>query len=269
MVNITACMVVKNEDRFVWYAVSSVLPFIDKFIIFDTGSSDKTVEIIKSIKSPKIIFRQKHKTSPKLLTKYRKVQLNMVKNGWIWLVDGDEIYPQNTAEKVMTTVQNQPALIGIIIHRYDLLGDVYHYQDESVGSYNQFGKIGHYVLRLINKNNLPRLQVLGDYPDEYFAVNGKSIKDKGKEYFAFVESKIFHAMYLKRSSRGHNLKRVINRNKFKIETGLELDPKDLPEVFKASRPDLVPDILEKRSLYYELTAKLITPVKKLKRKILE
>ena len=102
----------------------------------------------------------------------------------------------------------------------------------------------------------------------YFAVNGKSIKDKGKEYFAFVENRIFHAMYLKRSSRRYNLKRVINRNKFKIETGLNLDPKELPEVFKASRPVLVPDVLEKRSLYYEFKAKLITPVKKLKRKIL-
>lgn len=268
MVNITACMVVKNEDRFVWYAISSILPFVDKFIIFDTGSKDKTVEIIKSIKSPKIIFRQKDKITPRLLTLYRQEQADMVKNDWIWLADADEIYPKNTAEKIISTVSLRPFLDGIIVHRYDLLGDVYHYQDESVGSYNQFGKIGHYVLRLINKNNLPGLQVLGDYPNEYFAVNGKSIKDKGKEYFAFVESRIFHAMYLKRSSQDHNLKRVINRKKFKIETGRRILPEELPEVFAADRPGLVSDVLGKRNFNYELTAGIITPFKKFKRIIL-
>jgi len=45
---------VKNEENFIWYAINSVLPFVDKIMIWDNDSTDKTIEIIKSIHSPKI-----------------------------------------------------------------------------------------------------------------------------------------------------------------------------------------------------------------------
>ncbi|MBU1256082.1 hypothetical protein KKA49_00135 [Patescibacteria group bacterium] len=50
---IVHCLV-KNEERFIWYAIKSVLPFVDKIMVWDTGSTDKTIQIIKSIKSKKI-----------------------------------------------------------------------------------------------------------------------------------------------------------------------------------------------------------------------
>ena len=40
---------VKNEERYIWYAVMSVIDWVDKILIWDTGSTDKTVEIIKEI----------------------------------------------------------------------------------------------------------------------------------------------------------------------------------------------------------------------------
>ena len=49
---------VKNEERFLWYAINSILPFVDKIMIWDTGSTDKTVEILKLITSPKISFKE-------------------------------------------------------------------------------------------------------------------------------------------------------------------------------------------------------------------
>ena len=57
--NLTVQMIVKNEDQWIWYAIASVIDYASKLIIFDTGSRDKTVEIIKSFKSSKIIFKQK------------------------------------------------------------------------------------------------------------------------------------------------------------------------------------------------------------------
>ena len=54
---IVHCLVA-NEERFVWYALQSVLPYVDQVMVWDTGSTDKTVEIIKAIKSPKIIFKE-------------------------------------------------------------------------------------------------------------------------------------------------------------------------------------------------------------------
>ena len=40
---------VKNEERYIWYSVMSVIDYIDKILIWDTGSTDKTVDIIKEI----------------------------------------------------------------------------------------------------------------------------------------------------------------------------------------------------------------------------
>ena len=50
MIKITAHMVVKNEDRFVWYAISSILKCADTFLIADTGSEDDTIKIIEEMK---------------------------------------------------------------------------------------------------------------------------------------------------------------------------------------------------------------------------
>jgi len=268
MDEVTACMIVKNEDRFVWYSISSILSYVDRFIIFDTGSTDKTIEIIKIFKSPKIIFRPKKQATPELLTAYRQEQAEMIKKGWLWIVDADEVYPTKTAEKVISVIRSRPDLDGIIIHRYDLLGDIYHCQDESVGIYHQFGRIGHYVLRLINKNHFPKLQVKGEYPAEYFAQNGRSIKENVKDRFAFIEERIFHAMYLQRSAKGRFLFDVLNRQKYKIELGSLIPNREIPEIFFKSRPSIIPDVKSNRTFIYYLLAFLITPIKKIKRKFI-
>lgn len=262
-------MVVKNEDRFVWYAITSVLPYVRQFIIFDTGSTDNTVSIIRSFSDKKIIFQEKGGVNAHELVQLRQKQIEMTKTDWIWIVDGDEVYPQKTVKKVLNKLSKEKSLYGIIVHRYDLLGDIYHYQDETVGSYNQFGKIGHYVLRLINRGVIDRLQVLGEYPNEYFAdKEGRSIKTHGKDKFVFVEERIFHAMYLLRSSSGGNLAKMLNRRKWRIELGKKIDERELPEVFFQKRPGIVPAVTQKMSLEYELLANLITPIKRIKRALL-
>ena len=58
---ITGHMIVQNEEQWVWYAIHSVLPFVEKLFIYDTGSTDKTVSLISSIKSKKIAFQKKEK----------------------------------------------------------------------------------------------------------------------------------------------------------------------------------------------------------------
>src|SRR3989338_6982361 len=51
--NLTIHCVVKNEERWILYALKSILDIADEILIFDTGSTDKTVEIIKTIKTKK------------------------------------------------------------------------------------------------------------------------------------------------------------------------------------------------------------------------
>ena len=57
--SITAHCLVKNEENFVGFAIKSVINFVDKVIVFDTGSTDKTVGLIKNLVKEfpeKIIF---------------------------------------------------------------------------------------------------------------------------------------------------------------------------------------------------------------------
>lgn len=266
---ITAHMLVKNEDQFIWYAIASILPYVDRLIIFDTGSTDQTIPIIKLFNDNKIIFQEKKIENAEQLVKLRQKQIAMTKTDWIWIVDGDEIYPNKTVEAVLDIVSGKKHHNGIIIHRFDLLGDIYHFQDEKVGTYDQFGKKGHYVLRLINRKKIDGLKWLGIYPNEYLADrNNRSIKERGEENFAFVEERIFHAMYLKRSSSGGNLWMVLNRKKRKIEFGKEISKNELPEVFLQERTGIVPDITKKTNFSYKLFATFTTPLKKIKRKFI-
>ena len=263
--DITVHMVVKNEDQWVWFALQSVLPFADQVLVTDTGSTDRTKDIIRSIASPKIQFLQTTTTTPNEITAIRQRQLNMTKTPWFWLVDGDEIYPQKTAQEVLAATKR--SYEGIVVRRYDLLGDVYHRQKETIGEYRLYGVQGHLVTRLINKQKIPGLYVAGAYPDEgYFDRDGVSLQDHDAKKWYITKNYLYHAMYLKRSSRGGNLAYVFNRKKYKIETGIKIEG-TLPEVFSLARPSFISDPTKIRSRVYELSAAVITPIKKLKRAI--
>lgn len=267
---LTVHMVVKNEDRFIWYALNSVLPYAYKIIIFDTGSTDKTIEIIKSFKDERIRFQSKAVKDAKDIGRLRQQQIKETETSWFWVVDGDEIYPSSLCEEIVEAVKNEKMnLEGIVVGRYDLLGDIYHYQDETVGVYELFGKRGHNVLRLMNKNKIPGLHVEGIYPYEgYYDKNGIEIIHHDANEFQFTNGKLFHAMYVQRSTLGSNLSDTFYRNKWKIEFGKRVQDNALiPEVFHQPHPVFVPDSYQRRSVLYEIAACFITPIKIIKRKL--
>lgn len=269
-VKVTVHMLVKNEDRFVWYAIKSILPYVHKIIITDSGSSDNTINIIESIRDPKILFNKKRINTADEIAKIRQEQLNMTETDWFWIVDGDEIYPDYLCREIIDYLEiNGTKLEGIVVRRFDLLGDIYHIQSENVGSYILFGKKGHQVIRLINKKNFPGLNVKGIYPFEgYYDKNGIEIIYHDSKKFMFTKSRLFHAMYLVRSTKGGNLMDTFHRRKYKIELGNSLPQEFLiPKVFRLERPNLVPEVIDKRPLFYEFMASIFTPVKMFKRKL--
>lgn len=264
-------MIVKNEDRFIWYAIASVIPYVDKFIIYDTGSTDNTVSIIRSFHDSKIVFKQFQIKNAGEIALLRDRQIKESKDGWFWIVDGDEIYSNKLCREVREIIKNEGnKLEGIIVGRYDLLGDIYHYQDESVGVYEMLGRKGHLVLRLINSKKIDGLHVAGNYPnEEYFDQKNVDLIFHSPDLFRFTNGKLLHAMYLKRSNSGANLSSTFHRRKYKIELGKKFPAEfTYPEVFYSDRPSIVPTITGSRSAGYNLLAGLITPIKLLKRKIL-
>ncbi len=265
MRGITANMVVKNEDIWIWFALNSILPYVDQVLVTDTGSSDQTVKIIQSIRSPKIVFTETPANSASQVTDIRQAQLEQTKTPWAWIVDGDEIYPNSTAKECIDATRVDK-YEGILVRRYDLLGDIYHRQIETVGEYNLFGQKGHLLVRLINKDKIPGLKYQGDYPNEgFFDQEGRSILDHQKDKWYTTTNYLYHTMYLKRSSLGTALP-MFNRNKYKIEKGIMVEDQ-VPEVFYENYPDDLPNPLAKRGVLYEALASVVSPIKKLKRKL--
>lgn len=262
-------MMVKNEDRFIYYAVKSVLPYVSRILIQDTGSTDHTEQIIRTFSNSKITFLQEFITKKEDIARVRQSQLDKTMTDWIWIVDGDEIYPGKLCCEILEIVAKGENLEGIAVGRYDLLGDIYHCQSETVGTYNLFGRKGHHVLRLINRRNIPGLKVSGIYPYEgYYDSHNEELIHHDPESFKFTVNKLWHAMYLIRSSQGGILKNTYHRDKYKIEKGLTIRQDiELPEVLFAQKPGMVEDVTGRRSAGYELLATLLTPIKKLKRRI--
>lgn len=109
--NLTMHMMVKNEERYIRQTLMSTLPYVERAIIVDTGSTDKTIEIIESLISPyssafpapevTLLKRQIKKDSRvwdgthlnQDLTNLRNEMLSRTETDWVWQVDGDEIYP--------------------------------------------------------------------------------------------------------------------------------------------------------------------------------
>lgn len=109
--SITAHCVVRNEDVWIWFVIQAVIPYFDKIIITDTGSEDKTLEILEAIKSDKITLIKK----PKLMglefqakfNEYRNEQIDMTDTDWWFLLDGDEIFSSKAIEEM---IEKLPAI---------------------------------------------------------------------------------------------------------------------------------------------------------------
>jgi len=242
---VTVHTIIKNEDRWIWYALMSVIGLVDKILVYDTGSTDKTLAIIKSIHSPKITL-ESHPTSSRTgLVKLRQHQLNRTQTSWFMLLDGDEIWPQPNLSKLFQAAATaSPNTLAFFNRTRNCVGDIYHYLPESTGRYRIQDKTGHLNIRLIKK--VPRLKIVGSYPLETYTLNGhplQSIETRLK----FVDTWYLHATHLPRSTQKSSASSVIDRlKKRKFRLGITMPKQDLPQIFWQPRPAIVPPPITNR-----------------------
>lgn len=256
--------IVKNEDKFLWFALTSVVDYLDKLLVWDTGSSDATVEIIKLVqkqKPNKIEFKQFGTKGAKGITNLRQKMLSQTKSDWILILDGDEVWWKNSISKIISVIEKQgDNLYAIVTPVINLVGDIYHYQEEKAGEYMFLGRKGHFNLRAISKNT-PGLHVKNDYPLEAFCeVSGKPIQEIADK-IKIIDAPYLHFTHLQRST-------VAINKKLKYELGIPF-PKNFkyPEVFYEKYPDFILSPWVRRSKNYTLRAFVETPFKRLKRRI--
>ena len=231
MLDITAHMIVKNEERWVKFAILSVIEQVKSLLIWDTGSSDKTVELIKSINSPKIHFKQMGEVDRKGSVNLRNQQIKVTTTSWFLLVDGDEIWPKkNLNQLIKTATLAKTNTLALVNKTRNSIGNIYHYLPESKGQYRIGPWSGHLNIRLIK--NSPNLKVVGSYPQEAYQVNGISLQDQ-PENLEFINTWYLHTTHLKRSGFTHQLNVIDRLKKIKLfGPRIKLNKNEIPDVLK-------------------------------------
>ncbi|MEK7166092.1 MAG: glycosyltransferase family A protein [Patescibacteria group bacterium] len=256
-ISLTGHMIIRNEEQWVWYAIQSALRILDRLLIFDTGSTDDTVKIINSIKSPKIIFEQKSPISVIDLVTLRNEQLKRTKTNWFLLLDGDEVWPQDTTEELSQIITAKKNIAAIAVKARVPVGDLMHYQPFSAGKYHILGKSGHFNVRVYKK--LDGYNWQGTYPLEaYQGPEGIPIQNQNEKVL-LLDHEYWHLTHLRRS-------KFDNHGKTKLEIGIKKSV-TLPQVFSLERPNIVPSPWVSFNFLQQTAAFILTPLRKLKRRL--
>jgi len=269
---ITVHTLVQNEEKYLWFSVMSVIDFVDKVFIWDTGSTDKTIEIIKEIqrlKPEKVYFKEVGKVNPDEFTKVRQKMLNETKTDWLILVDGDEVWWEDSIKKVISIIVEKGNNLDSIACKYkNLIGDIYHFQNERAGKYKIDEKMGFFNIRAINMK-IGGLKVSKPHGQQgYFNEANILIQNMNKMRRVIVDnSSYLHFTNLSRSSGSFDLKVPKRKQKYKYELGKPF-PLDFyyPEVFFRPRPMVVDNPWNKRDVNYLIRSAVETPLKEIKRK---
>lgn len=260
--DITVHMVVKNEEQWIWYGLQSVLPYVKKIIIYDTGSSDKTVEIIETFSDSKIYLEKRGDVNPKQLAQLRNEQIEQTSTEWFLLLDGDEVWPENTLRELEEVIKTSSKKThGIVVKARIPVGDLFHYQSEIAGKYKLLGQVGHYNMRIYRKN--PKYHWEAIYPftvyvEKYVDNQGISVQDRSDELF-LLKKEYWHMTHLKRSS-------IDSHGKRKFEIGIRTAV-ELPTVFYKKHPPSVPDPWVHYSFLEWCFAFCLTPLLYFKRRL--
>lgn len=248
---ITAHMVVKNEDCWIWFSIMSVIDFVDKMIIFDTGSVDKTKEIIRNIMndkkySEKIIFEEFNNITIENFYQLRQKQIDMTDTDYFMIVDGDEIwYNDSLRELESLLIDKTPDLVATRF--INCCGDVFHYRNDDRETYNIKGIIGSITIRVYSKS-IEGIHCGGDYGVEGFVDKfNKPVQDSTWS-IEVMNSKYLHTSLLTRSSTTTgDFSIKYRRRKMKQKWDKQFNENfKYPEVFYMDLPQYVKNPFEKK-----------------------
>jgi len=92
---ISACMIVKNEEKLLPNCLESIRHWVDEIIIVDTGSTDKTVEIAKSYGAK--VYHQEWQND---FSFHRNYSISKATCDWILIIDADEEWESDNLDEL-------------------------------------------------------------------------------------------------------------------------------------------------------------------------
>jgi len=101
--SISACMIVKNEEKLLPDCLESIRDWVDEIVVVDTGSTDKTVSIAESFGA-----RVFHHVWEGDFSKARNYSLQYATKDWIFIIDADERVPAEEVPTISRTLTESP-----------------------------------------------------------------------------------------------------------------------------------------------------------------
>lgn len=99
---ISALIITFNEERCIKRCIDSIIDKVDEIVIVDTGSADKTLEIIEEYKVEKIkVFKYKWNDS---FSDARNYALEKATKQWVFFIDADEYLNDISKQELSNTI---------------------------------------------------------------------------------------------------------------------------------------------------------------------
>lgn len=115
MVTISLCMILKNEESNIGFCLENIKDIFDEIIIVDTGSTDRTKEIVKDYNAKIYDFEWKDDFAEARNYSFSKAEMEYI----FWL-DADEVLFKEDAEALKVLKLNMDNTIDIVMMKYDL-----------------------------------------------------------------------------------------------------------------------------------------------------
>ena len=151
-IKISACYMVKNEEKDLARSLKSLVKYVDEIIVVDTGSTDSTVDVAKSFGAK--IF---HEAWQDDFSTPRNVAIKNATGDWIVFLDADEYFVNDSAKNLQAVIKlaQKSGTQGISINLVNIDTDN---NDAIINSV--------YVLRMFK--NAPNLHYVGKIHEDVF-----------------------------------------------------------------------------------------------------
>lgn len=177
-INLSVCMIVKNESDFLQECLESVKDIAYEIIIIDTGSEDNTIDIAKKYTSKVYSFEW-----TKDFSKARNESLKYASGDWILYLDGDEKINNNSLD-LLRQAMNDPSKLAYLLPIKN------YYENKDIIESSSF-----YTYRLFR--NFPNVKFIGQLHEQVF---DSLLEIQKTEKLDFAESNILieHFGYTKK-----------------------------------------------------------------------
>lgn len=119
--------VIRNEQDWVYYSLKSIQDYVDNFIVIENGSTDRTVpEILRAGITP--LYRDGS------VAELRNEAASLTGCDWTWWIDGDEVWCNEDAERVVKYIKMYDDNPDVSILDFSLIrfvGDRFHWDGET------------------------------------------------------------------------------------------------------------------------------------------